>query len=158
VNLLGTPHNLASLGAHRAQIPTRRRNLVLFPKGLQKRSVCVNRILHSFFLRRYRRDGGVRRRRVDIRLPGNRYSTPHDTRPDLSISSLMKRKRTSWLSIQISRSLKRTERHALPLVKRPSQTGNQVQMDGAYRGTSLIRKRLPLGPCSSPMPRVLWWS
>ena len=27
-----------------------------------------------------------------------------------------------------------------------------------YRGTSLIRKRLPVGPCSSPMPRALWWS
>jgi len=26
------------------------------------------------------------------------------------------------------------------------------------RGTSLIRKRLPLGPHSSPMPRALWWS
>ena len=27
-----------------------------------------------------------------------------------------------------------------------------------HRGTSLIRKHLPLGPCSSPMPRTLWWS
>ena len=27
-----------------------------------------------------------------------------------------------------------------------------------YRGTSLIRKRPPLGPYSSPMPRALWWS
>ena len=27
-----------------------------------------------------------------------------------------------------------------------------------YRGTSLIRKRLALGPYSSPMPRALWWS
>ena len=27
-----------------------------------------------------------------------------------------------------------------------------------YRGTSLIRKRLPLGPYSSPMPRALWCS
>ena len=28
----------------------------------------------------------------------------------------------------------------------------------AYRGTSFIKKRLPLGPCSVPMPRALWWS
>ena len=27
-----------------------------------------------------------------------------------------------------------------------------------YRGTSLMRQRLPLGPYSSPMPRALWWS
>ena len=27
-----------------------------------------------------------------------------------------------------------------------------------YRGTSLIRKRLSLGPYSRPMPRALWWS
>ena len=27
-----------------------------------------------------------------------------------------------------------------------------------YRGTSLIRNRLPLGPYSRPMPRVLWRS
>ena len=27
-----------------------------------------------------------------------------------------------------------------------------------YRGTSLIRKRLPLGPYCSPMPRDLWLS
>ena len=27
-----------------------------------------------------------------------------------------------------------------------------------YRGTSLIRKRLPLGPYRRPMPRALWWS
>ena len=26
-----------------------------------------------------------------------------------------------------------------------------------YRGTSLIRKRRPLGPYNSPMPRALWW-
>ena len=26
-----------------------------------------------------------------------------------------------------------------------------------YRGISLIRKRRPLGPYSSPMPRALWW-
>ena len=28
----------------------------------------------------------------------------------------------------------------------------------SYRGTSLIRKRLPLGPYSRPIPRALWWS
>ena len=27
-----------------------------------------------------------------------------------------------------------------------------------YRGTSLLRNCLPLGPYSNPMPRVLWWS
>ena len=27
----------------------------------------------------------------------------------------------------------------------------------SYRGTSLIRNRDPLGPCSRTMPRVLWW-
>ena len=27
-----------------------------------------------------------------------------------------------------------------------------------YRGTSLIRNRLILGPCSLDMPRPLWWS
>jgi hypothetical protein len=27
-----------------------------------------------------------------------------------------------------------------------------------YKGTSLIRKRLPVGPYSSPLPRALWWS
>ena len=27
-----------------------------------------------------------------------------------------------------------------------------------YRGTSLTRKRTPLGPYRRPMPRVLWWS
>ena len=27
-----------------------------------------------------------------------------------------------------------------------------------YRGTSLVRKRSPLGPYCRPMPRDLWWS
>ena len=27
-----------------------------------------------------------------------------------------------------------------------------------YRGTSLIRDTPPVGPCSSPVPRDLWWS
>ena len=26
-----------------------------------------------------------------------------------------------------------------------------------YRGTSLIRNRVPLGPYSRTMPRALWW-
>jgi hypothetical protein len=30
--------------------------------------------------------------------------------------------------------------------------------DTAYRGTSLIRNNLPLGPYSRPMPRALRWS
>ena len=29
---------------------------------------------------------------------------------------------------------------------------------GPYRGTSLIRNRLPLGPYTGHMPRALWWS
>jgi len=28
---------------------------------------------------------------------------------------------------------------------------------GHYRGTSLIRKRPPVGPCSRTMPRAVWW-
>ena len=31
-------------------------------------------------------------------------------------------------------------------------------MSKAYRGTLLIRNRLLLGPCSSPVPRGLGWS
>ena len=27
-----------------------------------------------------------------------------------------------------------------------------------YRGTSLIRRHHPLGPCRRPVPRALWWS
>ena len=30
--------------------------------------------------------------------------------------------------------------------------------DGVYRGTSLIRNTLPVGPYSRPMTRALWWS
>ena len=32
-----------------------------------------------------------------------------------------------------------------------------VRLKPLYRGTSLIRKYLPLGPYSSSMPRALWW-
>ena len=28
----------------------------------------------------------------------------------------------------------------------------------SYRGTSIIRNCAPLGPCSRPLPRDLWWS
>jgi len=35
-----------------------------------------------------------------------------------------------------------------------SEAGNE----NYYRSTSLIRKRLPLGPYGRPMPRALWWS
>ena len=28
----------------------------------------------------------------------------------------------------------------------------------AFRGTSLMRKRLPMGTFSRPMPRALWWN
>ena len=33
-----------------------------------------------------------------------------------------------------------------------------VKLVAVYRGTSLIRKRHPIGPYSRPMPRTLWWS
>ena len=33
-----------------------------------------------------------------------------------------------------------------------------AQLGGVYRGTSLTRKRTPLGPYSRPMPRVVWVS
>ena len=33
-----------------------------------------------------------------------------------------------------------------------------IQSCRVYRGTSLIRNRTTLGPCSRPMPRVLWRS
>ena len=36
--------------------------------------------------------------------------------------------------------------------------GLQQRPRFAYRGTSLIRKRLPLGPYCRTMPRALWWS
>ena len=43
---------------------------------------------------------------------------------------------------------------------RPSDVrrGLLARMGGVYRGTSLIRNSPPLGPCSRPMPRALWWS
>ena len=33
-----------------------------------------------------------------------------------------------------------------------------IEMDFAYRGTSLIRKHLALGPYSRPVPMTLRWS
>ena len=32
-----------------------------------------------------------------------------------------------------------------------------TRIASVYRGTSLIRKRIPLKPYRRPMPRVLWW-
>ena len=40
----------------------------------------------------------------------------------------------------------------------PAHTKTSSRRTLQYRGTSLIRKRTPLGPYSRPMPRVLgWW-
>ena len=33
-----------------------------------------------------------------------------------------------------------------------------LDYESPYRGTSLMRKRTPLGPYSRTMPRGLWWS
>ena len=35
--------------------------------------------------------------------------------------------------------------------------GTHVSSLKVYRGTSLTRRSLPLGPYSNPMPRALWW-
>ena len=37
-----------------------------------------------------------------------------------------------------------------------SHTARRV-VQGLYRGTSLIRKRLPIGPYTRTMPRNIWW-
>ena len=43
--------------------------------------------------------------------------------------------------------------------ERSSLATNQIaRCEMLYRGTSLIRKRFPLGPYSRPMPMVLQWS
>ena len=36
--------------------------------------------------------------------------------------------------------------------------GGQVSCLNVYRGTSLMIKRLPLGPYSRTLSRALWWS
>ena len=46
-------------------------------------------------------------------------------------------------------------RHTTDPHNRPTRIGRRR---GRCRGTSLIRKRRPLGPCSSPLSRALWWS
>ena len=47
----------------------------------------------------------------------------------------------------------------LPSDSRNSSTENQARGSlGRYRGSSLVRKRAPLGPYSRPLPRVLWRS
>ena len=42
----------------------------------------------------------------------------------------------------------------------PSPRARQARprSPSSYRGTSLIRKRHPIGPYSRPVPRALWWS
>ena len=42
--------------------------------------------------------------------------------------------------------------------KKKEQLNDFHRMEMAYRGTSLMRKHLPLGPYSRTMPRALWWS
>ena len=42
--------------------------------------------------------------------------------------------------------------------ERPRELLGAGEMTVAYRGTSLVRKCLPLGPFSRHMPRALWWS
>jgi len=36
--------------------------------------------------------------------------------------------------------------------------GSSLPGSVTYRGTSIIRNCLPLGPYGRPMPRTLWWS
>ena len=49
-----------------------------------------------------------------------------------------------------------------PLFERPhvpiGETGIDTYTDSMYRGTLLIRRRLPVEPYSVPEPRALWWS
>jgi len=37
------------------------------------------------------------------------------------------------------------------------QGDGRPQAERAYRGTSLVRNRHPVGPYSRTMPRLLWW-
>ena len=39
-----------------------------------------------------------------------------------------------------------------------SASAEEGEVERDYRGTSLMRKRTPLGPYSRTMPRALWWS
>ena len=51
--------------------------------------------------------------------------------------------------------------HAIDSTTREVQSNNEGgHAADSYRGrgTSLIRKRLLLGPCSRSIPRALWWS
>ena len=38
------------------------------------------------------------------------------------------------------------------------RASGELVVQGSYRGTSLIRKRPPLGHYSGTVPRVVWWS
>ena len=54
------------------------------------------------------------------------------------------------------------ETNMVPRISDPSYTARADTSNAlstvVYRGTYLIRKRLPLGPCRRPMHRALWWS
>ena len=86
-------------------------------------------------------------RKVDVRLPGNENSDYHGARPVHLSIKMMKRTRTSRLSIQ--KSLSVGYYRVAPA---------RVAEFGVYRGTSLIRNRQPVGPYSRTMPTLLWRS
>ena len=44
------------------------------------------------------------------------------------------------------------------LVNQPVVAAHEVATEHNYKGISLIKDSLPLGPYSRIMPRVLWWS
>ncbi|KAJ1473209.1 hypothetical protein T484DRAFT_3365307 [Baffinella frigidus] len=54
--------------------------------------------------------------------------------------------------------LTRSSGHAPPLGCSYMYAPRKSTTAGPYRGTSLMRNRLPVGPYSRTMPRVLWWS
>ena len=88
---------------------------------------------------------GEEARKVDGRLPGKGNSNPYGASPVHLIITMIQWIRTSRLPIKNSLS---------GLLRRP----RRALVACTYRGTSLIRKRLPLGPCSRHMPRALWRS
>jgi len=56
------------------------------------------------------------------------------------------------------RTEKRVVRPTVLTRVRRRDLGGLLQQKGAYRGTSLIRNRHPIGPYSRAMPRLLWRS
>ena len=105
--------------------------------------------------------------KVDVRLPGQGNSNTHGVRPVHQIISMIKWIRTSKLSIKNSLSLclcwsvhASTLQFAfLPAEETPRRWHHMCMYSFTrYRGTSPIRKRLPLGPYSRGMPRALRWS